>query len=187
MLIYAAIAAFGFLVLLFMLLAGDFFGGDHDVSHDGAIGHVEGDASGPSVFSVRIMSSFVTAFGVGGIVGRFYGLSHPAASGIGVLSGLGTATIVYQFARILYSQQASSELHMNSLIGRAAEVSIAIGDDSVGQVTLTVNGQRTEHLARSSDRRGIPRGAEVTITSLSGDSVIVTRASSTSAATGGTS
>jgi membrane protein implicated in regulation of membrane protease activity len=183
MLIYGAIAAFGFLVVLLMLVAGDLFGGDHEIGHDGALSHVEGDASGPSMFSVRIMSSFVTAFGVGGIIGRFYGFSHPAASGIGVLSGLGTATVVYQFARILYSQQASSELHMNTLIGRTAEVSIAIVDDAVGQVTLTVSGQRTEHLARSSDRRAIPRGTEVTITALSGDSVIVTR---TAGASGGT-
>ena len=59
MLIYAAIAAFGLLFLLVMLVAGDIFG-DHDVSHD--LGG--GDHGGPSIFSVRIMASFLTAFGV---------------------------------------------------------------------------------------------------------------------------
>ena len=42
---------------------------------------------GPSVFSSRIMAAFIPAFGVGGVVARYYDLSHPAASGVGVLAG----------------------------------------------------------------------------------------------------
>ncbi|HET9359476.1 MAG TPA: hypothetical protein VFO58_06990, partial [Vicinamibacterales bacterium] len=69
MLVYGAIAVFGFLVLLILLVAGD-FSGDHDIGgHDiggheapGDLGH---DGGGMSVFSVRVMASFVTAFGVG--------------------------------------------------------------------------------------------------------------------------
>jgi membrane protein implicated in regulation of membrane protease activity len=125
------------------------------------------------VFSVRIMSSFLTAFGVGGVVARYYGLSHPAASGVGTVAGVVMSALVYQFARILYSQQASSELHMTSLVGRSAEVSVAIPARGVGQITLTVGGERTDHIARSADDRAIARGAEVTITALRGDSVIV--------------
>ena len=173
MLIYAAVAAFGFLVILIMLVAGEILGGDHDVGHDGSLAH--GDAGGPSVFSVRIMSSFLTAFGVGGVVGRYYGMSHPAASGVGVAAGIVTATIVYQFARLLYSQQASSEVHMTGLVGRTAEVTVMIVDGGVGQVTLTARGERSDHIARSNDGRAIPRGAEVIITGLTGDSVVVSR------------
>src|SRR5687767_8475321 len=101
MLIYIAIAGFGFLLLLGMLVMGDVSGGDHDGSSDGAF---DGDADhgGPGIFSVRIMAAFVTAFGVGGVVGRYYGLSHPAASGIGVGSGVVMAALVYQFARVLH-------------------------------------------------------------------------------------
>jgi membrane protein implicated in regulation of membrane protease activity len=173
MLIYAAIAAFGFLLVFVMLVAGEFVGGDHDLGHDGSLAH--GDATGPSVFSVRIMSSFLTAFGVGGVVGRYYGMSHPAASGIGVAAGVVTATVVYQFAKLLYSQQASSEVHMTSLVGHTAEVTVAIVDGGVGQVTLTARGERSDHIARAIDGRAIPRGAEVIITGLSGDSVVVSR------------
>ena len=82
MLIYAGIASVGFLFLLVMLFVGDLFGADHDlVGHD-----VAGDFGGPSVFSSRIMAAFVTAFGVGGVVARYYDLSHPAASGVGIAS-----------------------------------------------------------------------------------------------------
>jgi membrane protein implicated in regulation of membrane protease activity len=170
MLVYAAISLFGFLILVVMLVAGDFLGGDHDAG----FGHeMLEHAAGPSVFSVRIMASFLTAFGVGGVVARYYGLSHPAASGVGTVTGAAMAALVYQFARILYSQQASSELHMASLVGRSAEVIVAIPAHGVGQITLTVGGERTDHIARSADDRAIARGAEVTITALRGDSVIV--------------
>ncbi len=173
MLIYAGIALVGFVFLLVMLFVGDLFGHDHDL-----VGHeVAGDFGGPSVFSSRIMAAFVTAFGVGGVVARYYDLSHPAASGVGIASGVLMAGLVYQFARILYSQQASSELQMTRLVGRTAEVSVAIPANGVGQISLSVSGERTEHLARSKDGQAFPRGSEVTITALRGDSVVVTQVS----------
>src|SRR5262245_49942197 len=171
MLIYAGITAFGFLFLVIMLLVGEFFG-DHDVAgHDVSVEH--GDAGGPSVFSARIMASFITAFGVGGVVARYYGLSHPAASGVGIVTGIVLAGVVYQFAKILYSQQASSEVRMPALIGRNAEVSVAIPEGGLGQVTVSFGGERTEHLARSEDGRAVARGALVVIRGLGGDSVVV--------------
>jgi hypothetical protein len=170
MLIYSAIAAFGFLFLLVMLFVGELFG-DHDVAgHEVAADH---DAGGPGVFSARIMASFLTSFGVGGIVGRYYGLSHPASSGVGVAAGVVMSSLVYQFAKILYSQQASSELHMTGVVGRFAEVSVAIPAGGIGQITLSSGGERTEHIARSADGSAVPRGSQVVIRELRGESVIV--------------
>ncbi len=172
MLIYGAIGIFGFLVLVTMLFLGEFTGGDHDMGgHE--VGHGDADHGGPSVFSARIMAAFLTAFGVGGVVGRSYNLSHPAASGVGVLAGVAMSGLVYQFAKILYSQQASSEVRMTGLVGRSAQVSVAIREGGVGQVTLTFGGERTEHVARSEEGRALPLGAPVVITGLRGDSVVV--------------
>jgi len=171
MLIYVAIGAFGFLFLAVML----FFGGDAGGGggrHDG-VAHGDGEVGGPSVFSARIMAAFLSAFGVGGVVGRYYNLSHPAASGVGVVSGIIMAGLVYQFARLLYSQQASSEVRMSTLVGRSAEVSVSIPPGGVGQVTLSVSGERSEHIARSRSGDALPRGTEVVITGLRGDSVVV--------------
>jgi membrane protein implicated in regulation of membrane protease activity len=184
MLIYAAVGAVGFVILLVMLFAGDVWGGDHDIGHDLHAGPEGADHSGPGMFSARIMASFLTAFGVGGIVGRYYELSHPAASGVGVAAGLVMSVLVYQFAKLLYSQQASSEVRMMSLIGRSAEVAVAIPRGGIGQVSLTFAGERNEHLARSADGEPIPRGAEVRVTGLRGDSLIV--AAATAPAPGGT-
>jgi hypothetical protein len=64
---------------------------------------------------------------------------------------------------------------MTSLVGHTAEVTVAIVDGGVGQVTLTTGGERSDHIARAIDGRAIPRGSEVIITSLSGDSVVVSR------------
>jgi membrane protein implicated in regulation of membrane protease activity len=175
MIIYGTITAVGFLFLLVMLFVGEIFGGDHDISaHEIPGGHAETDhGGGPSIFSARIMASFVTAFGVGGVVARYYDLTHPAASGVGVVSGLVMSSIVYQFAKFLYSQQASSEVRMSSLVGRFAEVSVAIPAGGVGQVALTFGGERSEHVARTADGRPLTRGAEVVIIGLRGDGVVV--------------
>jgi hypothetical protein len=167
----------GIILLLSMLLIGELFGGDHEISHDVAAGH-DVDGGGPSIFSTRIISAFITAFGVGGVVGRYYNLSHPVSSGIGVACGVVMASVVYQFAKILYSQQASSEVRMTSLIGAQAEVSVAIPKDGLGQIVVHSGGERTEHIARSAGGAAIPRGSSVTITALGGDSVTVTLHSS---------
>jgi hypothetical protein len=169
MLIYAGIAAFGLLLLLVLLFVGEVFG-DHDLGHDGDIGGHDG---GPSIFSVRIMAAFLTAFGAGGVIARYYGLSHVAASAIGIVCGLVMAGIVYQFAKLLYAQQASSHLHLNQLIGASGEVSVSIPRGGVGQITISAAGERTEHIARTADGQAIGRGVPVTITGLGGDSVIV--------------
>ena len=175
MIIYGIIAATGFLFLLLMLFLGDLLGGDHEIgAHDIAAGHLDGDhGGGPSILSARIMASFITSFGVGGVVGRYYHLTHPAASGVGVVTGLALSSIVYQFAKFLYSQQASSEVRMSTLVGQFAEVSVAIPAGGVGQVALAYGGERTEHVARTGDGRPLSRGAEVVITGIRGDGVIV--------------
>jgi len=171
-LIYGTIAAAGFLFLLIMLFVGEIFGGDHDIGgHD--VGHADADHGGPGIFSARIMASFLTAFGVGGVVARYNHLSHPAASGVGIVSGMVLSTVVYQFAKFLYSQQASSDVKMSSLIGQSAEVCVAIPEGGVGQIALTWGGARSEHLARTADGRAVVRGAEVVITGLRGDAVVV--------------
>jgi membrane protein implicated in regulation of membrane protease activity len=179
MAIYAAIGAVGFLFLLAMLFMGD-FGGDHDIGGHDLGGHdvAHGDADhGPGLFSARIMAAFLTAFGVGGVVGRYYGLPHPAASGIGVLAGVVMAGLVYQFAKVLHSQQASSEVRVSSLIGKLAEVSVSIPASGVGQVVVIASGERTEHIARGANGVAVPRGTEVVVTGLRGDSLIVVPAS----------
>jgi membrane protein implicated in regulation of membrane protease activity len=174
--VYAAVGGMGLLFLLAMLFMGDVFGGDHDFDSGGDLGHDGDFGSGPSFLSARIISAFITAFGVGGVVGRYYNLSHPASSGVGIVTGVFMAGLVYQFAKILYSQQASSELRMAGLKGMRGEVTVAIPQNGVGEIMLTAGGERTTHIARSADGQPIPAGVEIVVINPLGQSVVVSRA-----------
>ncbi len=176
MLIFAAIGVFGLLFLLVML----FFGGGHDLhvgemdgGHD--VGHAADGEGGPSIFSSRIIASFIAAFGFGGTIGRYLEFGYPASSAFGILSGIVLASVVFKFAEILYSQQASSEVKMTSLIGMTAEVAIAIPEGHLGQISLSAAGERSMHIARSRDGKAIPQGTSVVIRELRGDYVVVER------------
>ena len=80
--------------------------------------HGDADHGGPSVFSARIMAAFLTAFGVGGVVGRYYDLSHPAASGVGVVAGIVMAGLVYQFAKLLlFAAGVERDADASTLVG----------------------------------------------------------------------
>ncbi len=175
MLIFAAIGAFGLLFLLVML----FFGGGHDFhadmdgGHD--VSHAGGGEGGPSIFSSRIIASFISAFGFGGTIGRYLEFGYPVSSAFGIVSGVVLASIVLKFAQILYSQQASSEVKMTSLVGMTAEVAIAIPEGHLGQISLSAAGERSMHIARSRDGKAIPQGTSVVIRELRGDYVVVER------------
>ena len=184
MLIFGAFALVGLILLLSMLLVGELCGGEHELSHEMVTGHDVDHSGGPSIFSTRIMASFLTAFGVGGVVGRYYDLSYPVCSGIGIVAGAAMSSLVFQFAKILYSQQASSELKMTGLVGTAAEVSVAIPPGGVGQVVVFSRGERTEHLARSATG-AIARGTMVKIMAVGGDAVTVAPAPVETPAGGG--
>ena len=176
MLIFAAIGAFGLIFLLVML----FFGGGHDLhigdmdgGHD--ISHAADGEGGPSIFSSRIIASFVAAFGFGGTIGKYLDFGYPASSAFGIVSGVVLASIVFKFAEILYSQQASSEVKMTTLVGMTAEVAIAIPEGHLGQISLSAAGERSMHIARSRDGKAIPQGTSVVIRELRGDYVVVER------------
>jgi len=176
MLIFAAIGAFGLLFLLVML----FFGGGHDLhigdmdgGHD--VSHAADGEGGPSIFSSRIIASFISAFGFGGTIGRYLEFGYPVSSAFGIVSGVVLASIVLKFAQVLYSQQASSEVKMTSLVGMTAEVAIAISEGHLGQISLSAAGERSMHIARSRDGKAIPQGTSVVIRELRGDYVVVER------------
>ena len=80
------------------------------------------------------------------------------------------SALVYQFAKVLYSQQASSELRMSSLVGTTAQVSVAI---AAGR-RRSDRGQcgRRElraHRALGADGQAIARGTVVVVIAVRGE------------------
>ncbi len=165
--VFLAISSVGFLLLLVALFFGELFehfefGADHELGH-----------GGPGFFSTRILSVFVTAFGGFGAVATYYGFGVLGSSGVGFLSGLFFACLIWAFATFLYSQQASSDVRVQEFVGRPARVVVAIPAGGVGQVRCQLGEQMVDKIARSADGAAIADNAAVTVIEVLGDTVVV--------------
>jgi hypothetical protein len=175
--VFLAIAAVGFCFLLISLLFGEVFSHfefDHSIDHDL-------DHGGPSFFSPRVMSVFITAFGGFGAVAVHYGMNVLGASGVGFVSGFGFASVIYFFARFLYGQQATTRVAAGDLVGQAVRVVVAIPAGGVGQVRCQLGEELIDKIARSDDGRPIGENEMVRIEQEVGEIVIVRRAGSSAA------
>jgi membrane protein implicated in regulation of membrane protease activity len=166
--VFMGIAALGFIFLLISLV----FGEVSDLFADGGFDH-DFDHGGPSFFSTRIMSVFVTAFGGFGAVAAHYGLSTIAASGVGFGSGMFFASLIYLFARFLYSQQASTQVQTLDVVGRSARVVVGIPTGGVGQVRCQIGEEVFDKVARSLNGESISENTIVRVEDVLGEIVIV--------------
>jgi membrane protein implicated in regulation of membrane protease activity len=158
----------GFLFLLASFFLGDLFeqlGWDVDLGTDGM--HEMG------WFDSRVLSIFVTAFGGFGAIGVLLGLGVFISSLFGLTGGMALAVAVLWFGRLLFRQQASSSVSAYQLIGRIAEVTVAIPPSGVGQIRCRVGAERVEKLARSRSAEIIAMGAKVVIEEIAEEMVIV--------------
>lgn len=166
---FLAIAVFGFVFLLASAVLGDVF--EHgDFAHD------VGDHGGPSILSTRVLSGFVTAFGGFGAIAIHlgYGLGTSTAMGFG--GGVLFAGLIYLFIWGLFSQQASSHVVIGELVGKEAEVSVAIPKGGLGQVRCTLGDTVIEKIARAKDNQEIAANTVVKIEAIVGETVLVRRA-----------
>jgi hypothetical protein len=174
--VFLGIASIGFLILVVSFLSGELFEHGDLAGHDADFhGDVHGGA-GVSIFSTRILSVFVTAFGGFGAIGIHLGHSIEVSTVAGVVGGLFFGTIIYLFASFLYSQQASSEVRVSDLAGNTAQVSVAIPKAGVGQIRCTLGESVVEKIARSRDGEPIAINTLVKIEAVVGETVVVRRA-----------
>ncbi len=162
--VFIGIGSLGFLFLLISLVFGEIFD-SHDLDHD--FDH------GPSFFSTRILSVFVTAFGGFGAVGTQYGLTVLAASGVGFAGGAVFASLIYYFAQFLYNQQATTQLRTQDVIGLTARVVVSIPAGGVGQVRCRVGDEMVDRIAKAKDGSAIAENTVVRIEESLGEMVVV--------------
>lgn len=165
--LFAIIGGVGFVFLLASLILGDLFemfGGEADLG---------GEGTDFGLFDSRVIAVFITAFGGFGTIAAWSGYGAVAGSFAGLFGGLVFGGVVSAFGRFLVGQQASSTVTDDALIGKTAQVTVAIKPGSVGQITARVGDERVERLARASADAEIAAGSLVTIKSIAGDSVIV--------------
>jgi membrane-bound ClpP family serine protease len=172
MLVFIAIA-----IGAFLLIAGSFLlGGDHDSDHDaGDAGHeisAEHDAT-ISIFSTKILATFLMGFGAAGALGMHYGANHLTASLIGLVCGAFLAALMYLVLGLFYRQQASSLVSASSATGNSGTVTVTIGEGSVGEVSLCVEGQYNTYSAVALDGQSIAKGQVVRVVRTMGSQLVV--------------
>jgi membrane protein implicated in regulation of membrane protease activity len=151
----------------FLFVAGSFlFGGDHhdvgDHDHDVGGDFHDNDAS-LSLFSPKVIFTFLLGFGAAGAVASHYELRTHWCVLIGIGCGICLALVAYGMLTLIYKQQATSLINTNNAIGRTAQVLTEIPPNGTGEVGLEVQGQYQTYLARARRNDGIPKGSRVTV------------------------
>lgn len=165
--IFLVIGSIGFLFLVISLLIGDLF----DIIGVELNGSLDGHDFG--LLDSRVISIFLTAFGGFGAIGSIWGFGALLSSCFGLLGGVFFGAIVFYFGKFLHSQDVTSSVRNEDLIGKPAQVTVTIMPNQLGQVTFIVGEERVEKLARSADNRQIEVGTTVRIDDFAGDSVLV--------------
>ncbi len=171
MFIFLAIA-----VAAFIIVAGAFlFGHDHEIGHDHDMSHeVAGEADGTiSVFSTRVLFTFIMGFGAVGAIGCYYGLNYMLSSLCGLGGGLVLAMAMYAILLLFVKQQSTSTVSTSSFVGYEGVVTVTIDQDRTGEVGLSVDGQYRTCVARGHNQAAIPKGRTVKVVAVSGDNLIV--------------
>ncbi|MGQ0541951.1 MAG: hypothetical protein ACT4O9_08900 [Blastocatellia bacterium] len=167
-LLFAIIGGVGFVFLLISLIVGDIFeAAGFDLS-SGVDGHLDF-----GFLDSRVLAVFITAFGGFGLIGAWMGLGALASSFAGLVGGVIFGGVISAFGSFLAGQQSSSSITDNELVGRVAQVTVAIKPGVVGQITAKIGEERVEKIARSNDEQEIKPGTMVRISAVAGDSVIV--------------
>lgn len=166
--VFLIIAGVGLVFLVAALLFGEIF------DHVGV--EVDGGVDGHGFLDTRVVSVFITSFGGFGAIGIQTGLGVLASSLLGLASGIVLGGVVSLFGRFLVSQQATSSVNAAQLVGRTAQIIVAIPAGGIGQISCRVGEERVEKIARSRDGAELKSGALVRIEEIAGDSVIVSLA-----------
>jgi membrane-bound ClpP family serine protease len=142
---------------------------DHDHSHDA--GH--GNEPAVSIFSPKVIGTFVMGFGAGGAIAQYLWGNIFRSSFAGILVGVVMAAIMYGVMDLLYSQQSTSLVQTGSLIGSPAMVTSEIDVNSLGQVTVRTGIEAPTYLARAAPGKHFAKGAAVVVVATSGSEVVV--------------
>ncbi len=160
--VFLALAVVGLFLLLISAFSGHHMDSHSDIDHGGG-----------GFLSLRAFAVFFAAFGVVGALGEHYGLSTAWSSLWGIVSGAVLVGVYVMSMELVKSQQASSLVADNELVGLSARVTIAIPGDGFGEVSCVVKSQASRRMARSKAGQAFSEGQIVRIAELQGDICLV--------------
>jgi membrane protein implicated in regulation of membrane protease activity len=168
MTIFVAIALAAFIVVAGAFLLGH----DHDIGHgfDHDFSHDAGpDVHGIiSIFSTRVIFTFLMGFGAAGAIAQHYGIGYSISSLIGVAAGIVLATIMYGIILLFTEQQSNSIVAADALLGCTGTVTVPIDTGSIGEIGVSVGGEYRTYPARLQGPNPVQKGHAVRIVSVSG-------------------
>jgi membrane protein implicated in regulation of membrane protease activity len=178
LLIYGLMAVIpGLLLLIIAIFGADAdMDADIDIDADVDLDVDAGDLGGPGALSVKLILLFLVGFGASGYMAVYF--NWPLYHVLCGLIGGGAAWFVgYQLLKLLYEQQASSQVRLTSFVGRRGRVVVPIPKDGgTGEIEATneAAGQSTYFNARAADPgKEYQKGTFVTIKSISGKTAVV--------------
>lgn len=152
---------------------------DVDADAGGDAGHFEaghGDhGPGISPLSLPILLAFGTCFGAAGTAFETYGIAPMRVPFFAGFVSIGvTVAVYYGMVRAFAKAQASTRLHIRSLVGEDGTVMIPIAPDAPGQI-LVITEERGRTLVTALAEERIPTESVVEIEKFIGSTAIVKR------------
>ncbi|MCF0234739.1 MAG: hypothetical protein HUK22_07165, partial [Thermoguttaceae bacterium] len=136
---------------------------DGDVGADG-----ESGLSGAAflrIFSLRAATTFVTFFGLGGLLGLALNYSPLASTGLGVGAGIVAMFCVVWFLRLLSSFHGDGSIRENSAAGCEGNVYLRIPArrGGFGKVSVVQQGRAMEYDAATDEPEDLPSGVPIVV------------------------
>ncbi len=176
--IFLSLAGGAAFLLVFALIFGHDHDHDHDIGgHEAGHGHDghghDGEESTVSIFSTKVIYTFVMSFGAAGAISTYCGLGEVVSSLIGAGSGIILGLVVFAGLRLLYSQQGSTKIDFTGAVGKNANVITSITDGGLGSINTSIQGALVNFTAKAVDNKEFKRGSMVRIVDLQGSIAIV--------------
>ena len=179
LMIYGVLTVICGLVLFLMAVLGSDMDMDADVDIDADFdldGMDAADASGPGIFSLKLILIFLIGFGMCGFTAVYLEWQRIPHFIIALIGGTVIWFVCYKALCWLYRQQSSSHVSVESFAGREAKVTVPIPKGGTGEVYSQIKGtQKSVYLnARAKDsQREYKKGDMVTIESVEGKTATV--------------
>lgn len=176
---YIVAGLVGGLLVLFSVFAG---GHGHDGDSHIEVGHAGDthdhgiDHDGPWIpfFSVRFWTYFAMSFGLCGLLlGQVVRTPEPMAGYFATGTGLIVGLLVSYGMRVLSRQDVDSSVSHKELMGKEAQVLVAIRPGQLGRVRLSIKGEVLDVLAQGDETTSIEAGDYAIIVDMDGDRVKV--------------